>query len=150
MIAWSAVGAYEVSDRYTEAQIAASGVREDMAAATRVFPELKRRGVRILAGGDYGFALIPHGGNARDIEHFIRHFGFSPMDAILSMTRHSGEAMAPRDKLGQIQPGFLADLLLVDGDPLADPGLLVGPSRLLAIMKDGRFHKAPTDRRTRT
>lgn len=147
VIAFAAVGAHEVADRYTEAQIAASGVREDMEHAARVIPELKRRGVRILAGGDYGFALIPHGDNARDIEHLIRHFGFSSMEAILAMTKYGGEAMAiadrPDERLGQIQPGFLADLLLVDGDPLADPRVLVGPHKLLAIMKDGRFHKAP-------
>lgn len=141
VIAFSVVGAYEVADRYSEAQIIASGVREDMASATKVIPELKRRGVRILGGGDYGFALIPHGGNARDIEHFVRYFGFTPMEAILSMTRYGGEAMG--EKLGQVRAGYLADLLLVDGDPLASPGILSDAGKLLGIMKDGRFHKSP-------
>lgn len=141
VIAFSVVGAHEVADRYSEAQIIASGVREDMASATKVIPELKRRGVRILGGGDYGFALIPHGDNARDIAHFVRYFGFTPMEAILSMTRYGGEAMG--EKLGQVRAGYLADLLLVDGDPLASPGILSDAGKLLGIMKDGRFHKPP-------
>ena len=45
--------------------------------------ELKKRGVRVLPGGDYGFAWNPIGTNARDIEHFVNLLGFSPMDAIL-------------------------------------------------------------------
>jgi imidazolonepropionase-like amidohydrolase len=47
------------------------------------------------------------------------------------------------NELGQVKPGFLADLLLVDGNPLASVAILQDASRLLAIMKDGAFHKAP-------
>ena len=46
-------------------------------------------------------------------------------------------------ELGQIREGHLADLLLVDGDPLADIRILQDAARLLAIMKGGAFHKAP-------
>jgi imidazolonepropionase-like amidohydrolase len=99
--------------------------------------------VRILPGGDYGFAWNPIGTNARDIEHFVNLLGFSPMDAILSATRLGGEIMMMGNELGQVKPGFLADLLLVDGNPLASVAILQDASRLLAIMKDGAFHKAP-------
>ena len=47
------------------------------------------------------------------------------------------------DDLGQVQPGFLADLLLVDGNPLEDLKLLTNPDKLVMIMKDGKFHKQP-------
>jgi imidazolonepropionase-like amidohydrolase len=47
------------------------------------------------------------------------------------------------NELGQIKEGFLADILLVDGDPLADLKILLDKKNLLAIMKDGKFHKAP-------
>jgi imidazolonepropionase-like amidohydrolase len=47
------------------------------------------------------------------------------------------------DELGQVKEGWLADLLLVDGDPLKDLSLLVGPDHLAMIMKDGRMHKDP-------
>jgi imidazolonepropionase-like amidohydrolase len=48
--------------------------------------------------------------------------------------------------LGRVKPGYLADLLLVDGDPLQDISILQDRTRLRAIMKDGRFHKEPAPR----
>ena len=47
------------------------------------------------------------------------------------------------NELGAVKDGFLADLLLVDGDPLANLAILRDPKRLLAVMKDGVFAKAP-------
>jgi imidazolonepropionase-like amidohydrolase len=104
---------------------------------------LKLRGVRVLPGGDYGFAWCPIGTNARDIEHFVNLLHFSPMEAIESATRLGGEIMMMGDELGQIKIGYLADLLLVDGDPVADVRLLQERHKLRAIMKDGRFYKEP-------
>ncbi len=66
------------------------------------------------------------------------------MEALLSMTRDGGPAMDLPDELGQIREGFLADLLLVDGDPLADPKVLLDRDRLRVIMKHGEFHKPPS------
>jgi imidazolonepropionase-like amidohydrolase len=51
--------------------------------------------------------------------------------------------MGRPNELGQLKPGFLADLLLVDGDPLADIKRLQNRDALLVIMKDGRLHKSP-------
>ena len=50
------------------------------------------------------------------------------------------------DELGQVRPGYLADLLLVDGDPLTDIRILQDSNRLIGIMKDGEFHKRPSSR----
>jgi imidazolonepropionase-like amidohydrolase len=55
--------------------------------------------------------------------------------------------MGMGDELGLIRPGFLADLVLLDGDPLADISMLQDPARLAVIMKDGRLHKAAEGRR---
>jgi imidazolonepropionase-like amidohydrolase len=93
--------------------------------------------VRVLPGGDYGFAWNPIGANARDVEHFVTLLGFSPMDAILAATRLGGEIMHRAHELGQIRPGYLADLLLVDGDPLQDVRLLRQRERLRLVMKGG-------------
>ena len=108
---------------------------------------LQRRGVRVLPGGDYGFAFNPMPNNARDLEHFVKLFGYSPMEAIVAATKYGGELMMQGDELGQVKEGYLADLLLVDGDPLRDVSILQDAGRLLAIMKDGRFHKLPQPRR---
>lgn len=104
---------------------------------------LHRRGVRVLVGGDYGFAWNPVGTDARDIEHFVRLLGFTPMDALIAATRYGGEIMGMQGQLGQVKPGYLADLLLVDGNPLENVALLQRPENLRAIMKNGEFWKAP-------
>ena len=59
-------------------------------------------------------------------------------------TRNGGELM--RMEVGQVKEGLLADLLLVDGNPLADLSILVGPEHLAMIMKDGQMHKDPRSR----
>jgi imidazolonepropionase-like amidohydrolase len=97
----------------------------------------------VLPGGDYGFAFTPHGQNARDLELFVKYLGFTPMEAILSATRHGGEIMGQGQELGQLRDGYLADVILVDGDPLANLALLREPGKILAVMKDGVFYKQP-------
>jgi len=108
--------------------------------------ELRRRGVRVMPGGDYGFRWNPHGTNARDIAHLVDRFGFSPLEAIVAATRWGGALMGHGGELGEVREGCLADLLLVDGDPLKDISILQDRDRLRAIMKDGVFHKAPAER----
>jgi imidazolonepropionase-like amidohydrolase len=123
------------------------GLDQELERGIANMKSLKERGVRVLPGGDYGFAWNRNGTNARDLEHFVNLLGFSPMDAIVAATKRGGEIMMRGDELGQVKAGFLADLLLVDGDPLADVAILQHADRLLAIMKDGAFHKAPASRR---
>ena len=114
-----------------------------LAHQRKLAPELKRRGVRLLPGGDYGFPFNPNGRNAWDLELFVRHLGFTPIEALVAATLRGGEIMGMAHELGRIAPGYLADLLLVRGDPTLDVGVLQDRQNLLAIMKDGRFHKAP-------
>lgn len=106
-------------------------------ASCRTHVEMRKRGIRILVGGDYGFAANPQGRNARDLELFVRHFGFSPSEALQAATRTGGEAMRQPDEIGRVKEGYLADLLLVDGDPLADIRVLQDKARFAFIMKDG-------------
>ena len=102
---------------------------------------LKKRKVRVLPGGDYGFAWNPIGTNARDLEHFVNLLDFTPLEAIRAATRYSGELM--QMDVGQVKEGFLADLILVDGDPSKNVTILQDKNRITAIMKDGAFHKEP-------
>jgi imidazolonepropionase-like amidohydrolase len=112
-------------------------LESELEATIETMRELKRRGVRVLPGGDYGFAWNPNGSNARDLEHFVNLLGFSPMEAILAATKFGGEMMMMEGELGQVRTGYLADLLLVRGDPLEDVRILQEKRRLLAVMKDG-------------
>ena len=111
--------------------------------AVETMKKMHRRGIRVLIGGDYGFAWTPMGTNARDLEYFVDLLGFSPMEAVRAATAYGGQIMGLGDELGLIREGYLADLLLVDGDPASDVRVLQDKSRLVAIMKDGKFHKAP-------
>ena len=104
---------------------------------------MHKRGVRVLPGGDYGFAFTPHCQNARDLEFFVKYLGMTPMEAIRSTTLYGGQIMMKPDELGVVKAGWLADLLLVDGDPLANLAILRDPQRILAVMKDGVFAKTP-------
>jgi imidazolonepropionase-like amidohydrolase len=124
----------------------ARGLEAELEQGVASMQALKKRGVRVLPGGDYGFAWNPIGANARDIEHFVKLLGFSPMEAILAATAQGGEIMHRAGELGQIRPGYLADLLLVDGDPLQDVSLLRQRERILLVMKGGVVQ---ADRRAR-
>jgi len=114
-------------------------------AAIRTYEQMRQRGIRVVIGGDYGFDVTPQGANARDIEHFVKLLGYSPTEALASATRVGAELMGMGDELGQVREGYLADLLLVDGDPLADVSILQRPERLIAILQNGNFHKLDRD-----
>ena len=124
-------------------------IETDLRSTIECMKDLKRRGVKVLPGGDYGFKWNPHGNNARDLTYFVELLGFTPMEALVGATQWGGQIMGMGNELGLIRRGYLADLLLVDGDPLADLTILEDRNRLLAIMKGGAFHKppAPTIRR---
>ena len=77
----------------------------------------------------------------------MKLLGFTPMEAIVAATKLGGELMQLPGELGLVKEGALADLILVDGDPLADIAILQKKERLSAIMKDGRFHKRPAEHR---
>lgn len=111
-------------------------------AVRQVVPELVRRGVRVVPGGDYGFAWNPVGRNTRDLELFVDWFGFTPAEALRAATRYGGQVMGMGDELGLVEEGYLADLVLVDGDPLDDIRILQDRDRLAAVMKDGALYKA--------
>ena len=119
------------------------GYHRELEIACETLKKMHRRGIRILPGGDYGFAWIKHGTNAKDLEYFVKYLGFTPLEALTAATRLGGEIMMKPRELGQVREGFLADLLLVDGDPVANIAVLQDPARILAVMKDGSFHKEP-------
>ena len=125
------------------------GYPRELECAVQSMRALRKRGVRILPGGDYGFAWTPHGTNAKDLEYFVKYVGMSTMEALLSATAWGGPMMRMGKVLGYIREGYLADILLIDGDPLADITVLQDKARILAVMKDGEFHRAPLPREVR-
>jgi len=116
---------------------------EGMAA---VYPEIRKRGIRALPGGDYGFPNNPIGRNARDLELFVDVLGYPPLEALRAATMLGGQLMDMGDELGLLTPGYLADLLVVRGDPTGDVKILQDPANLEYIVQAGQFHKEPAAR----
>jgi imidazolonepropionase-like amidohydrolase len=124
-----------------KAQAEKMGAFFGLEANARIVPEMRKRGIRVLPGGDYGFPYNPVGRNARDLEIFVDLLGFTPIDALVAATKHGGELMGL--PVGEIRAGMLADILLIDGDPTTDITILQDKSRITAVMKGGRFHREP-------
>ena len=107
----------------------------------KLYPQMRKRGIRVLPGGDYGFPYNPIGRNARDLQWFVELLGYTPIEALVAATRLGGELMGRGELLGQVKAGYLADLLLVDADPTRDVRVMQDHAKLSMIMKDGKFHK---------
>jgi imidazolonepropionase-like amidohydrolase len=143
---------YNLSQAAGQWGVTADRVREferELEVSIEVVAQLRKRGVRVLPGGDYGFPPTPHGTYARDLWLFVKVLGFSAMETLEAATRLGGELMGRPGELGVVKPGALADLLLVDGDPLADIAILQDRGALRMIMKDGALHKAPAGHESR-
>jgi imidazolonepropionase-like amidohydrolase len=95
-------------------------------------------GVPIAMGTDTGVG--PHGTNAEELAMMVEG-GLTPMQAIVATTKTAAECSRIGGLVGTLEPGKLADLLVVDGDPLADIAVLQNRDRLALIMKDGQIHK---------
>jgi imidazolonepropionase-like amidohydrolase len=117
------------------------GVVDQFEHAQAVFPELRKRGVRVLVGGDYGFPWTPHGTNARDLEYFVRFLGYTDSEALTCATRTGAAAMLLQGQAGELREGALADLLVIAGEPQNDVRVLQAAANVKLVMKDGRIHK---------
>jgi imidazolonepropionase-like amidohydrolase len=121
----------------------ASQYKYELDVALEALRKMHKRGIKILPGGDYGFAWTPHGTNAKDLQYFVDLLGMSPVEVLIAATRYGGEIMGKGGELGQVKSGYLADLILVDGDPTVNIRLLQDKDRILMVMKDGKFYKEP-------
>lgn len=119
------------------------GLYRKFDATCATYQEIRKRGIRVVIGGDYGFAVTPMGQNARDIAHFVTYFGYAPHEALECATRIGAQLMGLGGEAGEVKQGFLADLLLVRGDPLADVSILQHRDSFAMIMKDGTLYKDP-------
>jgi imidazolonepropionase-like amidohydrolase len=91
-------------------------------------------GVRICMGGDVG--VFPHGDNARELEMMVE-YGMKPIDVLRSSTSINAESFKIRD-LGKIKKGFLADILIVEGNPAEQ---ISDIRKVKFVIKDGSFVK---------
>ncbi|MCZ2839869.1 metal-dependent hydrolase family protein [Modestobacter sp. VKM Ac-2985] len=94
-------------------------------------------GMRIAAGTDAGTPFNPHGDLARELALMV-HYGLTPMQTIIAATRGAAENLGLAHELGTLEVGKLADLIVVDGDPVAD---ITATGRVVLVVKDGVVHR---------
>ena len=119
----------------------AQTMRDDLDAAFEILPVAQEAGVKLVLGDDYGAVGFPHGIYGEELEFYVKVAGIAPLEVIRWATVNGAELMGRGDDLGTVTEGKLADLLVVDGDPVSDISVLADSSRILAVMKDGRFVK---------
>ena len=107
------------------------------------FRKAVRAGVRVAMGTDAGTPFNRHGANAQEIILMVE-CGMPPSDALVAAMRNAAELLDLLDETGTVAPGKAADLLIVDGDPLADVRLLCGPDHIAGVMRGGEWvRRAP-------
>jgi imidazolonepropionase-like amidohydrolase len=121
------------------------GHQETLDGGAESARKILRAGGRLGMGGDYGFAWNPHGTYAKELTFFVKHVGFTPLEVVQCATKTGAEIMGRVEEFGTVAAGKLADLLIVDGDVLADIAILEDRRRFLAVMqagvvKAGRLH----------
>ncbi|HEX7094678.1 MAG TPA: amidohydrolase family protein [Acidimicrobiales bacterium] len=109
----------------------------ELDAVYKVLPEANAAGVKLVLGDDYGAMGFPHGRYAEELELYVREAGIPARDVIRWATLHGAELLGLADQTGMVEAGKLADLLVVDGDPLDDIRVLSRPDGLLAVFKGG-------------
>lgn len=97
-------------------------------------------GVKIAMGSDFqGPDLVPHGENAVELELLVKEIGMTSMEAIVAATKTGAEVLGLEMELGTIELGKKADILLIDGDPLADITILQDKEKIVMVMKEGQI-----------
>jgi imidazolonepropionase-like amidohydrolase len=101
----------------------------------------RKLGIKLLVGTDTGNnSFTPYGDNhAKELEIFVKHGGYTPMEAIVAATRDNAYAVGLEGQVGEITPGRLADIIVVNKDPIADITVLQGGKNLSMVIKDGKI-----------
>ena len=94
-------------------------------------------GVKVAAGSDAAMPFVRHGENAYELELLVKA-GMTPMEAIVAATKVGSEVLDMADEIGTVEEGKYADLVVVDGDPLADIKILQDLTKIEKVIKGGK------------
>lgn len=113
--------------------------RNELAASTRMLRRAYDAGVPLLTGSESGFSITPYGDwHYRELEVFVDYMELTPVQAIQCATENGALAFGMQGQAGCIKKGYIADLIIVSGDPSTDVSILGQKSAISAVFKDGR------------
>jgi imidazolonepropionase-like amidohydrolase len=113
--------------------------RKEIEDSAEMLAKAFRAGVPVLTGSESGFSVTPYGDwHYRELEVFVKYLGLTPLEAIRCATKDGALALRMKDKVGSIEAGRLADLLLIDGDPSKDVTVIGRRDKLRMVMKGGK------------
>jgi imidazolonepropionase-like amidohydrolase len=96
-----------------------------------------RKGLKIVLGTDVG-SFSWNINEVKELEYYVKYAGFKPMDAIKTGTSNAAEMLNKQTSIGEIAPGFLANIIAVKGNPLDDITIL---QQVKFVMKEGKIYK---------
>jgi imidazolonepropionase-like amidohydrolase len=109
---------------------------QGMESHVKSFQRAWKMGVKLAMGTDTGVPMTRHGNNLDELVYLVE-MGLSPMEAIKVSTLYSARLLKLDHLIGTIEPGKLADIVIFDGDPLADIKILQDKTRLKWVILDG-------------
>lgn len=119
----------------------ADRIRADMERMFEMLSLANTSGVKLLLGDDFGTAHLVHGTYADELDFYVNVAGIPARDVLRWATRHGAELVGMAGQLGELRPGAIADLIVIDGNPLADVRILKDAGNILAVLKAGVFQK---------
>jgi imidazolonepropionase-like amidohydrolase len=136
------VGLYENGEPYgfTQGALDSLGYKDEMVETIASVGKMRAAGIRVLPGGDFGLAWTPHGTYARDLQNFVELFDFTHREVLLAATRDAGAMADFGGRVGTLEAGKYADIVVVDGDPLTDITVLQDLDKIVAIIKGGKIY----------
>lgn len=127
----------ELGPEFGLSQRVIDGHQETLDGGIESARRILRAGGRLGMGGDYGFGWNPHGDYARELTFFVKDVGLTPLEVLTCATKTGAEIMGRSDEFGTLEKGKLADLLIVDGDVIADISLLEDRTKFIAVIQGG-------------
>jgi imidazolonepropionase-like amidohydrolase len=115
-------------------------IKHNLEGSYSMLEHARALGVKVLCGTDSGNSTVmPYGElHANEMEIMVKYGGYTPMEAIVANTKENAFAVGLEGDLGTIEAGKLADILILDKDPLADVSVLQKGSHLSCVIKDGK------------
>lgn len=137
----------EQGDEMGFSQATRDRVRAQLETSYRTIEHARALGIPILAGTDSGNAAAFAYGryHGMEAELFVKHLGFSPMEAIVAYTSLNARVVGLEGRGGVVAPGKLADIVIWNEDPLDDITVLQKPDKLAVVIKDGRVIDRATE-----